>query len=120
MEMGTFLGAFCGPRLRRFDSTFCSALGSVEKGLKRATSPAVTSRTSPSSSINGLRLAIEFGLPLVGFAKTDDSDSVGFGYVAEQVQPLVQIADGDSPHFTISEVVGEYCRFEVEIRGPLE
>src|ERR1035437_997020 len=55
IEMGIFLGAFCGPRLRSLSNTFCSDAASAEKGLKRATSSAVIARTSPSSSINGLR-----------------------------------------------------------------
>src|ERR1017187_1674709 len=112
IETGTFLGVFCGPRRRTDKSTLCSALGRAENGLKRGTSSAVISLTSPSSSINGLRFAIEFSLPLVGLAETDDADSVRLGNVAEQVQPLVQIPYGNASNFALSRIVRDQCRRE--------
>jgi hypothetical protein len=122
--MGTFFGVFCGPRLRNFNSIFRSAAGSAENGLKRATSSAVISLTSPSSSINGfgngLRFAIELCLPLVGFAKADDADSVRFGDVAEKVQSPVQIPHGNPSHFVIRGIARDQCGLEIEIRNPLE
>src|ERR1035437_72409 len=120
IEIGTFRRVFCGPRRRIDKSTFCSAFGSVENGLKRATSSAVISLTSPFSSINGLRFAIEFSLPLVGLAETDDADTVWFGNVAEQVQPLVQIPYGNASNFALAGIVRDQCRLEIEVGGPLE
>jgi hypothetical protein len=114
IEMGTFLGVFCGPRLRSFRSIFCSASGSVEKGFKRATSSAFISRTSPSLSINGLRFAIESSLSLVGLAETDDANSVRFGDVAKQMQPLVQIPNRNASRLAVADFCDESCPGEIK------
>ncbi|MFZ0393291.1 MAG: hypothetical protein WCF17_20835 [Terracidiphilus sp.] len=118
--MGIFLGAFCGPRPRIFRSIVCSLFGKAENGLNRATSSAVSSLTSPFSSINGLRFAITLCLPLVGSAKTDDAKSVRQGNITEQMQAPIQISNRDTPHLALAGVVHEDCGLEIEIRSPLK
>jgi hypothetical protein len=67
-----------------------------------------------------LRFAIESSLSFVGLAKADDANSIRFGDVAEQVQPLVKIPDGHAPHFAFSGIVRDQCGLEIEVRRPLE
>lgn len=63
-----------------------------EAGRAWAKSSLVSSRTSPSSSINGKRSAISVGLPRVGFTETDDPNSPFYGREAQDVQPCIQIS----------------------------
>jgi hypothetical protein len=120
METGTFLGAFCGPRLRSFSNISCSALGKEENGTALAASLAVSSRTSPSSSVKLLRFAIELRLPSVRFSKADNADSIRLGDIAEEMQTPIKISHSDAPCFALAELCVENCRREIEIRRPLE
>ena len=36
------------------------------------------------------------------------------------MQPLIEIANGNPPHFAVMEVVRDQSRLEIEVRRPLE
>src|SRR5208283_5410831 len=103
-EMGILRAPFWGPRPRRFRSIFRSAWGSAEKGVALAASRAVSSRTSPSRLVSGLRFAITLSLPLVRSAKTDDADSIWFGHITQQMQSPVQVPDCNAPCFAFPDL----------------
>ena len=57
---------------------------------------------------------------MIRLAETDDADSVWKRNVAEQVQSLVQISDGNPPHFVAAGIIGDQRGLEIEVRRPLE
>jgi len=132
MEMGTFLGAFCGPRFRaslaKERSVACSAWGRAEKGRASAASCAVSSRTSPARFVSGLRrtlgldlrLSISLCLAFVRLAETDNPNSVWIGDVTEQMQPAVQIANCNASRLAPANLGIENSGGKIELRSPLE
>src|ERR1035438_6874050 len=85
-----------------------------------AASPAVSSLTSPSASVNGLRFAIAFCLPLVGFSKADYANAVGLRNIAEQMQSLIQVSNCNAPRLAVANLGVESRGREVEVGCPIE
>lgn len=94
--MGTFaFGDFGRPRGLSMRAaallpTILSSTSAAER--KCLKSSAVSSRTSPSASVNGLRFAMSLCFSRVGFAKADDPDPAAGGCKTQHVQAVIQIA----------------------------
>src|SRR6218665_888515 len=117
-----FVGAFCGPRAR-MPRVFCSAGGKTRwAGLKRRRSAAVSSRTSPSSSISGACLVMALYLPTVGFAKADDTNAASHWGKEQHMQALVQKTHRYEACFRVvlARVLPNDCGVKVEFCRPLE
>ncbi len=112
MVVDVLRGFFCGPRIPGLRSSAAKSgpriSGSAsEAGRARANSSFVSSRTSPSSSINGNRFSICTGLPGVGFSETDNPNPPLDGREAQDVQPFIQISNGYKTKLRIVVPVSE-------------
>lgn len=116
-----FGDATCGRPL--FGNTAKSSAGNTSlAGLNFFKSSLVSSRTSPSSLVKGKCFAMSFSLPLVGFAKTDYSNSSGNRREAEHMQAVIQIPNRNESPFWIqvSVIFKENRFFPIEFHSPFK
>lgn len=85
-------------------------------GRARLKSAEVSSRTSPSRSVNGLRFPIFPCLSCIRLAKTDYTDSIDDRRETQHVEPSVQISDRHEPPLRI----GKTRIFDDGRAGPVE
>jgi hypothetical protein len=118
MVVDVFRGVFCGPLGLGFRNSAATSGPRIagrtsEAGRARAKSFFVSSRTSPSSSINGKRFPIFASLPRVGFSKADNPNSTFDGREAQNVQSCIQISNG---HKTRLRVIAPIIRDDNGVR----
>ena len=88
MVIRSLVGGFCKPRT----PNLCASDGDNEStGRKWRKSFAVSSRTSPSLSVNGLRLPISSCLPCIGLAETDHPNAINCFNKTQYMQSVIQI-----------------------------
>ena len=97
--MRSLVGSFCAPRaptLRLSDSG-----KAFRAGRNAAKSLTVSSLTSPLASVNGFCFGISIHLTRVGFAETDDADSLQRLGKAKNMQPNPEHAYCDIACFAV-------------------
>jgi hypothetical protein len=113
--MRSLVGAFCGPRTPTFRRT---ELGSTSRADRNAfKSVDEISRTSPFELVSGLRLGISFYLASIGFAKTDDANTVLDLDKAQNMKSVVQHSQGDVARLAViaSIIDGIQGVFEIKV-----
>lgn len=93
-----------------------------EAGRKCLKSSFVSSRTSPSLSVNGKRFAIFITFPSVCFAKADYSDSISNGGKTKNMKTMIKISDSNIPGFMviITDIYSDFSGTPPEIRGSIK
>jgi hypothetical protein len=111
-----FFGSASGAIVRSDErNSFLSLPGSAEKGTARAKSSFVSSRTSPSSFVNGFGFAIFERLPQVRLSKTDHANSIARGNETKHMKPLPQITDPDDPVLASADLTEVGSRKKIEL-----